>query len=435
MTAANPPRVVVVGAGFGGLWSLRTLARAPVELLLADRHNYHTFLPLLYQVAAAELEPEEIAYPVRSILRGHPRARFVLANVQDLDLPGHRVLCDGPPLVYDYLILALGSVSHVFGIPGAAEYSLPLKSVDQGIVLRNHILESLEHAVREPDAERRRRLLTFTIVGGGPTGAEFAGALAELLYGPIKSDYPMLDFREVRVLVVEASEGLLAGLPQSLRDYAPRRLRAMGVDVRLRAAVTRITPETVHLKDGTIIPTETVIWTAGVRGDPAAENWGLPMARNGRVAVLPTLQLPEHPEVYVVGDLAYVEQDGKPLPMVAPVAMQQGETAARNILRQINGQEPLPFRYKEHGMMATIGRNAAVAQIGGRTFTGFPAWVVWLLVHLVQLIGFRQRLVVMLSWAWDYFFFERVVRLILPSMPRTVPHSSENPADSWQKPQ
>lgn len=411
------PRVVIVGAGFGGLWAARTLARAPLDVVLLDRNNYHAFLPLLYQVAAAELEPEDIAYPVRSILRTLRHVRFALAEVREIDLAGRVVKAAGGGIPYDFLVLATGSVSHFFGVPGAAQYAFPLKTVQHGIALRNHILGCFERAAHEPSPEHRRRGLAFVIVGGGPTGVEFAGALAELIRGPLVKDYPSLDFREVRVLLLEARESLLPGLPDRLCTYTQERLRRMGVEVRLRAAVSEVKSQTVHLKDGTIVPTETVVWTAGVRGDPSAQAWGLPTARGGRVAVLPTLQVPGHPEVYVIGDLAHLEEEGRALPMVAPVAIQQGMAAARNILRQVAGREPEPFRVRDRGTMVTIGRNAAVAWLGRRCFTGFPAWVVWLSVHLFKLIGFRNRLLVMINWAWDYVLYERAVRLILPVGP------------------
>lgn len=407
-------RVVIVGAGFGGLWAARTLAHGPLEVLLVDRNNYHTFLALLYQVAAAELHPGDIAYPVRGILRRMPNVRFVMAEVKEVDFARRAVEMDGFAIPYDYLILAMGSVSHFFEVPGAAECAFPLKTLEQGIALRNHILGCFERAAYEPDAQLRQRLLTFVIVGGGATGVEFAGALAELIRGPLAKDYPSLDFQEVRVLLLEARDRLLPNMPERLQAYALKRLRRMGVEVRLRAMVSRVTPEAVHLQGGTVIPAETTVWTAGVRGDPQAANWGLPTARGGRVAVLPTLQVPGHPEVYVIGDLAYLEEDGRPLPMVAPVAIQQGVAAARNILRQANGEAPLSFRYRDLGTMATIGRNAAAVQLGRWTFTGFPAWVLWLGVHLLRLIGFRNRLLVLINWAWDYFLFERAVRLVLP---------------------
>lgn len=409
------PRVVVVGAGFAGLWAARALAGGPVDLLLIDRRNYHTFLPLLYQVAASEVEPEAIAYPVRSILRSIRNSRFMLADVERLDLDGRVLVTSAGPVAYDVLILAQGSVSHYFNLPGAADHTFPLKTLEEGVALRNHVLSRFERASHMTDQAARRRALAFAIIGGGPTGVEFAGALAELVWGPLVRDFPALDPADVSVILIEAMDGLLPGLPLRLSRYAARRLRRMGVDVRLGAAVTQVAENAVALRDGAVIPTETVVWTAGVRGVPAVEAWGLPVARAGRVAVLPTLQLPEHPEVYVAGDLAYGEADGRPLPQIAPVATQQGEAAARNVLRQIRGKEPVPFRYRDRGTMVTIGRNAAVAQVWGLPFTGFPAWVVWLSVHLVNLIGFRNRLLVLAGWAWDYFFYERAVRLIFPA--------------------
>lgn len=408
------PRAVIVGAGFGGLWAARALASSPVEVLLVDRNNYHAFLPLLYQVAAAELEPEDIAYPVRSILRRLRNVQFALAEVEAIDLGGRVVRAGGRAIPYDFLIVATGSASHFFGVPGAAQNAFSLKTLEEGVTLRNHILCCFERAVHEPSAERRGGALTFTIVGGGPTGVEFAGALAELIRGPLARDYPTLDFREVRVVLLEARENLLPSFPARLRTYTEERLRHMSVDVRLQAVVAEVAPQALHLKDGTIIPTETVVWTAGVRGDPAAHAWGLPTGRDGRVPVLPTLQLPGHPEVYVIGDLAYCEEDGRPLPMIAPVAIQQGTAAARNLMRQVAGSDPLPFRYHDPGTMVTIGRNAAVTCLGRHCFSGFPAWLFWLGVHIFKLIGFRNRLVVLINWAWDYFFYERAVRLILP---------------------
>jgi NADH dehydrogenase len=406
--------VVIVGAGFGGLWAARGLARTPFRITLIDRNNYHTFLPLLYQVAAAEVEPEEIVYPVRSILRPLRNADFLLAEVEKVDFTARTVKTSLGAVPYDYLILALGSTIHFFGVPGAAEHAFALKTLDDGIRLRNHILCCFERIAQLPLAERRRRL-TFAIVGGGPTGVEFAGALAELLRGPLRRDHPQLDLREARVVLLEAREALLPTLPQRLGGYALERLHSMGVDVRLNAAVSQISAAAVHLKDGTVVDTETVVWTAGVRGEPAASTWGLPTDSNGRVLVLPTLEVSGAPEVYVIGDLARMLESGSPLPMIAPVAIQQGTAAARSILRREAGKEPLAFRYRDRGMMATIGRNAAVAYLAGRTFTGFPAWLVWLGVHLYKLIGFRNRLFVLINWAWDYFLYERTVRLILPS--------------------
>jgi NADH dehydrogenase len=406
--------VVIVGGGFGGLWAARRLARAQVDVLLMDRANYHTFLPLLYQVAAAELEPEEIAYPIRSVFR-RSTARFMLAQVRGIDLARRIIQTEDRTVSYDFLILAMGSTSHFFGVPGAADHAYPLKTLDQGIALRHQILSCFERAVYEPEATRRRQMLTFAIVGGGPTGVEFAGALTELIRGPLARDYPGLDLREVQIVLLEALDSLLPGLPPRLQAYALSRLRRMGIDVRVTAAVSQVTTVAVQLRDGTAVPTDTVVWTAGVRGDPLVAAWGLPTNRSGRVAVLPTLQVPDRPEVYVAGDLASVDGGGAPLPMIAPVAIQQGEGAAANIIRQIRGEAPRPFQYRDRGTLATIGRNAAVAYIWGHTFTGFPAWLLWLGVHLINLIGFRNRLVVLINWAWDYFFYERAVRLILPA--------------------
>ena len=408
-------KVVIIGAGFGGLWAARTLAHSPVDVLLVDRNNYHTFSPLLYQVGAAELEPENIAYPVRSILKKWPNVHFDMAEVQRVDLAAQTVTTADRTSHYDHLIFAIGSTYNFFGVPGAAEYAFPLKTLEQAIALRNHVLRCFEQATREADALRRQQILSFIIVGGGPTGVEFAGALAELVCGPLVRDFPTLDFSQAHVMLFEAAESLLVGQPKPLGDYAQKRLRHMGVDVRLQAAVSQVTPQAVRLKDGTLIPAETVIWTAGVRGVPEAAAWGLPATRNGQITVLPTLQVPGHPEVYVVGDLARIEEE-PPLPLVAPVAIQQGAAAARNIVRQINGQAPTPFRYHDRGTLATIGRNAAVAYLQGHPFTGFLAWGLWLGVHIFNLIGFRNRFIVLINWAWDYIFYERGVRLILPAM-------------------
>jgi len=409
------PRVVIVGAGFGGLSAARTLARSPVDTLIIDRNNYHTFHALLYQVAAAELEPEEISYPVRTILRGTPNASFLMGQVERIDLDTKTVRMASHVISYDFLILATGSRSYFFGVSGAEENTFELKTLDHAIALRNHILCCLEQAGDEADAEIRRRLLTFVIIGGGPTGVEFAGALAELMRGPIMKDYPILGVSDIRIVLLQAIDSLLADLPSHLRDYALQRLRRMGVEVRLKAVAMRVTPDGVYLKDGSFIPSATVVWTAGVRGEDLAETSGLPTARDGRVRVLPSLQVPGHPEVYAIGDLAYVESDGHPLPFTAPPAIQEGALAALNIRRQLQNSNPLPFQYRDKGSLATIGRMAAVAYIGRREFRGFGAWVLWLGVHIFNLIGFRNRILVIVDWAWDFLLYERAVRLILPS--------------------
>lgn len=414
MTGESRPRVVIVGAGFGGLWAAKILAGTTVDGWVLDRNNYHSFLPLLYQVAAAELEPEDIIYPVRSILHKHPNINFHLAEVTGIDTAHRMVRTHAQSLPYDYLILSVGSKAHYYSVTGAAEHAFPLKTLEDAVLLRNHILCRFEAATIEPDAKIRQQMLTFTIVGGGPTGVEFAGALAELVRNPLVRDYPDLDISQVHILLLEATNRLLTGLPERLNTYALKRFTRMGIDVQLNSTVSQITSQSVVLKDGRVIPTETVVWTAGVRGEGLPQSWDFPTRPNGQVDVLPTLQVPDHPEIYVIGDLAHVEQDGHPLLLIAPVATQEGEWAARNILRQIAGTEPQPFRYHDPGMMVTTGRNSAVVQLAGRSFTGFPAWVIWLSVHLYRLIGFRNRLLVLINWAWDYLFFDRVVRLILP---------------------
>lgn len=421
---ARGPHIVIVGAGFGGLWAAKTLAPANARITLIDKNNYHTFLPLLYQVAAAELEPELIVQSIRRIVRGQRNLRVIMAEIQRIDLGARVVYGNGQAIPYDYLIVALGSTVNYFGTPGAAEHSFTLKSVDEGIALRNHILSCVEKAATLPaDAvEERRRLLSFVIIGGGPTGVEYAGALAELLYMPLSKDFPELNLRqEARVILIEALDDLLQAVGGG--DYARERLQAMGVEVRLGTKVTAITERAVRLADGTELATASAVWTAGVRGATLTDDLPLPRVRGGRIPVRPTLQTPEDDRVFVIGDLAYLEQDGSMLPGVAQVAMQQGVHAAHNVMRQVAGKSLLPFQYKDKGAMATIGRNAAVARFGDRLYTGFVAWVMWLVVHVFFLVGFRNRITVLLNWAWNYVFYERVVRLILPNMAPTAPQA------------
>ena len=408
-------RVVIVGAGFAGLAAAKALDDAPVEVLLLDRNNYHTFLPLLYQVAAAEIDPSQIGYPVRTILRPLDNVDFLMAAVEGVDLEGQQVVTDVGPVPFDYLILATGSEARFFGIPGAEANAFTMKSMSDGIVLRNHILSKFEEASRERDPARRRALLTFAVIGGGPSGVEYAGALAELIAGPLAKDYPNFCADEARVILIEAAPAVLGSMAEKLSIYAVQRLQRMGVEVLLQTAVAEVTASTVVLADGTVIAAETAVWTAGVGGEGVAERSQLPTRGNRTVPVLPTLQVPDEPNLYVVGDLAAFEDNGDILPMVAQVAMQQGEAAARNIQRQMAGEPLQPFRYRDRGSMAVIGRNAAVAEIGGQAFTGFPAWLIWILVHVAQLIGYRNRLLVLVNWAWNYLTFERLVRLILPN--------------------
>jgi NADH dehydrogenase len=422
---AERPTVAVLGSGFGGLWTAHTLAEGPVNVILIDRHNYHTFFPLLYQVGAAELEPEDIAQPLRKIFWNRPNVHFHLGEVQEVDLGAKVVRLPDHEIHYDYLVVALGSRPNFYGIPGAAEYAYTLKSLDDGVQLRNQILTSFERAACEVDPKLRRAGLTFTIVGGGPTGVEFAGALMELIDGSLDRDFPDLDLRQVRVVLLEASHHLLNGMPEGLSDYARTRLEKMGVEVCLESQVIQITPQEVLLKNGTRIATRTVVWVAGVSGNIPENQWGLTANRHNQVEVFPTLQVPDHPEVYVVGDLAGIQQDGKPLPMVAQVGIQTGTAAGRNILRLLAGKAPLPFRYHDKGTLAVIGRNTAAAYIWGRSFRGFVAWLIWVGVHIFNLIGLRNRLLVLIDWAWTYLLSEHGVRLIVPSEPSPVKEASD----------
>ena len=412
---AHRSNVVVLGAGFGGLWAAKTLAKGPVNVSLIDRHNYHTFFPLLYQVGAAELDPADITQPLRKIFWNRTNVRFFLGDVQEVDLSAKVVRIPGHEISYDYLVVALGSMPNFYGIPGLAEYAFTLKSLEQGITLRNQILTSFERAACEVDPERRQAWLTFTIVGGGPTGVEFAGALMELIHGSLDRDFPHLDLRQARVVLLEASDHLLEGMPEKLSAYAQGRLKNMGIDVRLNSRVVKITPLEVLTRDGTRISSRTVVWTAGVQGNISARQWGLATNRHNQVEVLPTLQVPDRPEVYVVGDLAGIQQDGRPLPMIAQVGIQTGTAAGRNILRQSAGKPPQPFRYHEKGTLDVIGRNAAVAYIWRQAFRGFPAWLIWVWVHIFNLIGYRNRFLVLINWAWDYLFSEHSVRIIVPT--------------------
>jgi NADH dehydrogenase len=424
---SKKPKVVIVGAGFGGLWAARCLAKQSVDVLVIDHNNYHTFLALLYQVAAAELEAEDIAYPVRSVFWNTPNIDFVLAHAQRIDLQNRTIKTDSETVSYDYLILATGSITHSFGVQGVDDNTFFLKTLEEAVALKNHIICCFEAAARETDEARKRSLLTFVIVGGGATGVEYAGALTELIHGPLIKDYPTIDFSMVRIILLEAADKLVANMPQRVRLYTLEKLEKMGAEVRLGAKVAQVTPSAVIMKDNDNIFAKTVVWTAGVRGEPLAGISGIPITTDGRVTVNETLQAPNHPEIYVIGDLAAIKEEKRVLPMVAQVAIQSGITSAQNILRQVDGQEPQPFHYHDRGSMITIGRKAAGVAIGSRTFTGFFAWIIWLVIHLFNLIGFRNRVMVLINWAWDYLLYERAVRFVFPSeMPSARQASSCN---------
>ncbi len=404
--------VVIVGGGFGGLNAARALRRTPVNVVLLDRNNYHLFQPLLYQVATAGLEPEQIAKPVRAILRGQKNFDFRLVEVNGVDFAQRRLDTSAGPLTYDFLILSHGSETNFFGLDSMMQHGLGLKDIPDAVRIRNHVLNCFEQAMLETDPERRRAKLTFIVVGGGPTGVEMAGALSELIRLVLVKDYPRLNIKDVRILLLEATDKILAALPERLREAAVKTLWRKWIEVRFSAVVAEYDGERVRLKSGEVIPARTVIWAAGVKAAALSNRLGLSAGRQGRVPVEPTLQVQGHPEVYIIGDAAYREANGEPLPMVAPVAIQMGKHAALNIGNALQGKPLLPFRYRDQGNLATIGRNAAVADVYGIRAKGFVAWVMWLGIHIIQLIGFRNKLFVLLNWAWDYFFYERAARLI-----------------------
>lgn len=411
------PRVVIVGSGFGGMQAAQSLAGAEAEVLLIDRHNYHTFVPLLYQVVGAQLDPGQIAYPIRTLLRGSPNLHFRMAEVKRLDFTAQVVETEEAMIPYDYLVLATGSQTQFLGVPGAAEYALPMRSLAEAVGLRNHLLHCFEQAVREPDSLQRQRLLSFVIVGGGATGVELAGTLVELMRGPFRRDYPTLKLSQVQIILLQAGEQLLAGLPSKLGDYTLRKLQRLGVRVHLEARVNRVSPGKVELQDGRLIGAETIIWVAGVEAALPKTAKTLSTAQKGKVSVGPTLQALAEANVYAIGDLAQVQSPEVDLAGVAPEALQQGVAVARNIKRQLRGQAPQPFQYFNKGRLAIIGCYAGVGQIGPFKVTGFLAWLMWLVVHLVYLPGFRSRLLVLISWVHAYGFSDRAVRTILQARP------------------
>ncbi|MDW7645397.1 MAG: NAD(P)/FAD-dependent oxidoreductase [Desulfuromonadales bacterium] len=405
-------RIAIVGMGFGGIRAARALAGHGHDIILVDRNNYHLFQPLLYQVATAGLEQESIAHPVRAMARRWPDTRFHLAEVTAIDVDARQIRTDTGDLAYDYLVVGAGSITNFFGLESVERHAFDLKELAHAEALRNHILTAFERAVLEPDPARKRALMTFVIVGGGPTGIEFAGALIELVHFVLAKDYPELSTQAARVILVEATDQLLASMPEEQRQYTLKKLRGMSVEVLLNARVVDAGPDRVTLADGAIIPAHTLFWSAGVKSAPLAASLGTSRQNSGRVAVEPDLTLPGHPEVFVIGDMAYLEQDGSALPMTAPVAMQMGIYAGKAILAREKGTPLSPFHFRDKGSMATIGRSAAVASAFGMNFRGYFAWLVWLLLHLYYLIGFRNRTVVMLNWIWYYWFHERQVRLI-----------------------
>ena len=411
------PQVVVVGGGFGGLEAAKTLGGAPARVTLIDRRNHHLFQPLLYQVATAVLSPADIAQPIRAVLRDRANVEVVLGDVTSVDAESKQVeLADGSRLPYDYLILAAGASHAYFGHDEWEPYAPGLKSLEEATDIRRRLLVSFEEAERETDPERRKALMTFVVVGGGPTGVEMAGAIAEIARYSLAKDFRHIDTRDARVILVEAVDRLLLSFPTQLSRYALWDLQRLGVDVRFNSPVTHIGPGVVTA-GGSEIKAATIIWAAGVKSSPIGATLGVETDRAGRVVVQPDLSIPGHPEVFVIGDMSSLAgPNGRPYPGVAQVAKQEGGWAARNIRRIMAGKETEPFQYIDLGNMATIGRNAAVADIRGVNLTGFVAWLVWALVHVFNLIGFRNRIVVALQWLWGYMTFQRGARLITGSM-------------------
>jgi NADH dehydrogenase len=412
--ARTRPRVIIAGAGFGGLTCARGLKYAPADVLLVDRHNYHLFTPLLYQVASALLDPGEIARPVRQLIRPLPNAEFRQANVTGVDFKQRLLLTDRGPLHYDYLVLATGAQSDYFGNQSLARHAYGLKDLGEGLALRNRVLQQFEASRWTEDSATRRSLLTFAVVGGGPTGVELAGALSELIRLVLRKDYRDLDLNEVHVLLLEAANSLLGTFEAPLREAARRSLQKKGVEVMFSAKVQDVTERSIRLADGREIDAATVIWTAGVRGSEVGQALGVALVKQARIKVGSTLQVPGHPVVFVIGDLAgATDPSGAPLPMLIPVAMQEGRRVAATITDMLGNGGASAFHYKDPGIMATIGRNSAVAELGPVRLSGFLGWLMWLFVHLINVVSFRSRLLVLVNWAWDYLLYDRPVRIIV----------------------
>jgi NADH dehydrogenase len=405
------PRVVIIGAGFGGLSAARQLAGAPFEVTVVDQHNYHLFQPLLYQVATAALSPADIASPIRAILHRQDNFNVMLAKVSGVDLVCSGVIAEHRWLPFDYLVVATGAENAYFGHDWAS-YAPGLKSIDDATYLRRRILLAFERAENESDPDERRRLLNFVVIGGGPTGVEMAGAIAELAKRSLAKDFHSIDPRCARVILIEAAPRLLTPFDASLSEAARVALEQLGVEVRLAAGVTDCDCFGVTI-GAERIETRTIVWGAGVKASPAAEWLGAECDRAGRVKVEADLSVPGRPNIFAIGDVALAfGEDGKPLPGVASVAKQQGQYVAKALIARANGRMPPPFRYRDYGTLATIGRKRAVAQLGRMKLSGFLAWLLWSVAHIYFLIGFRNRLVVAMNWAWNYLTFQRGTRLI-----------------------
>jgi NADH:ubiquinone reductase (H+-translocating) len=421
------PHVVIVGAGFGGLAAARALNKAPVRLTLLDRRNHHLFQPLLYQVATAALNPSDIAVPIRSIVRRQKNVTVLMGEAVAVDPAARKLkLADGD-LDYDYLVLATGATHSYFGHDDWAPYAAGLKTIEDATEIRRRVLVAYEVAEREKDPERQREWLTFVIVGAGPTGVELAGALAEISRHALARDFRAIDPTRARILLLEGGPRVLPPFPPELSEKAREQLVRLGVEVRTGGQVTAIDAGGVSIGPERIAA-RTVLWAAGVAASPLARSLGAPLDRAGRVQVTPELTVPGRPEIFVLGDLATLQQDGKPLPGVAPAAMQAGRHTAENLRRVVRGEPMLPFRYKDKGSLAVIGRGAGVAEFPKSTWSGAIAWWAWLLIHIFYLIGFRNRVLVLMQWAWAYLTYQRGARLITGGPPPPKAASTSGPS-------
>ena len=406
------PQIVIIGAGFGGLRAARALAKQPVRVTLIDRNNYHLFQPLLYQVATAGLSPDEIAYPIRAILRNQKNLTFLMDEVISIDRDLQKVETLNTSIDFDYLIVAVGSETNFFRNEEIQKNAFGLKDLQEAQAIRNHILRQFEAANIEENEQIRQALLTFVVVGGGPTGVEMAGAIAELLR-VLKKDYHNIDHQQAQVILLEGLQRLLSHLSPASSEKTLRVLEKKGVQVRLGALVRTFDGNVITLNNNEQIQSKTLIWAAGVKTTALVKEFSGENTPQQRVKVLSTLQIAKNKNIFVIGDAAFFEdKNGQPLPMVAPVAMQQADLAVKNVMRLLHSKPLLPFEYRDMGSMATIGRNHAVAELFGVRLSGWIAWLVWLFVHLMQLVGFRNRLVVLINWAWQYLFYDRAVRLI-----------------------
>ena len=408
---SKQPHIVVIGGGFGGLKAAESLAHLPVQITLVDRRNHHTFQPLLYQVATAGLSPAEIAAPIREILARHSNIEVLLGEVYGFDLARRVVKVHGFDLTYDYLVVAAGATHAYFGHDKWEVWAPGLKTVEDALEIRRRFLLTFELAERQAATEGRHQPVSFLVVGGGPTGVELAGTLAEIARGALADDFRNIDPKTTRIVLLEAGPSVLASYPPDLRESAKRQLERLGVEVRLNSTVTEVREGEVRVGNETV-PSSLTLWAAGVAASPLGQALEAPTDRNGRVLIEADLSIPGHREVFVIGDLASLMQSEGSLPGVAPVAMQQGRWVARQIAADLTGNARKPFRYLDKGSLATIGRAAAVAQFGKVHISGFFAWLAWLFIHIFFLIGFRNRLIVMIQWAWSYVTYDRSARLI-----------------------